>query len=68
MYTDSIQLKGIKQILGVMTTFMKRGNTNQAVYEKAVEEVNRRAKDCEKRVEVIKLSEYYDSKRKELVE
>ena len=37
---DVFQLKGLRKILGLTTTFINRENTNALVYQKANEEVN----------------------------
>ena len=57
---NTVQLKGLRQILNMTTTFVNRANTNTKVIEKA--------QDCQKDGKTIKLfSEYYQHQRGKLI-
>ena len=69
---DVFQLKGLRKILGLNTTFVNRENTNELVYNKANEELNKTPEPtvempnpkAPKQKHIMKLSEYYESCRR----
>ena len=45
---DAFHLKGLRQILHIAPTFMDRSQTNQSVYDRATEELQKEQKDDER--------------------
>ena len=64
---DAFQLKGLRKILNLKTTYVDRNNTNQRVYEQAQEKVNEGLTEGSKsRKTIQRLSEYYEDKRRQV--
>ena len=62
---DAFQLKGLRQILKLETTYINRENTNERVIELANEELNRRDENIRRRnrhirKSIVKFTDYID--------
>ena len=70
---DAFQLKGLRQILKLTTTFgqqtqgLERTNTNEFVYSQAQEELKRGRREANPRQEICKISEFYEMQRRRLI-
>ena len=62
---DVFQLKGLRKILGLNTTFITRANTNELVYTRPEDEMNEGIPSGSHRYKKLhKLSEYYEIRRR----
>ena len=71
---DAFQLKGLRQILKMQTTYVQRANSNEAVFSRANEEINSwEARRREHGVgflpmrKIVPISQYYEERRRKLV-
>ena len=70
---DAFQLKGLRQVLKMQTTYMNRTNTNRAVFLRANQIINnydnRHIQDdrFRQRKQIIPISEFYEIQRRKLI-
>eukprot|EP00969_Alexandrium_andersonii_P019649 857513-Alexandrium_andersonii.AAC.1 len=57
---DVFQLKGLRKVLGMKTTFVNRANSNREVFRRAEAELNRGRPEGAKWKRIMKLSDYYE--------
>ena len=60
---DVFQLKGLRQILKIKTTYVDRTNTNEQVFEKANAEIQRDNRAATQTRSIIKMSTYCEIQR-----
>ena len=60
---DAFQLKGLRQILKMQTTFVNRGNTNELVFRRA----NALAGTTHKKQDIVPMSVFYERQRRNAV-
>ena len=63
---DAFQLKGLRQILKIQTTFMNRENTNDEVFRRANDKVNERRPQWDRKA-IIPISKYYELRRRKMI-
>ena len=65
---DAFHLKGLRQILGIQTTYVDRTNTNEHVYNSANHRAINQSNGGRGEVKhVIPISEYYENQRRKIV-
>ena len=65
--TDTFQLKGLRQILKMQTSYVSRENTNERVCREANKAVHMENRTNQKDNKIIKVREYYDKRRRKLI-
>ena len=61
---DAFQLKGLRKILGMTTTYINRANTNDEVFKRAEELINPGITPGPGYKKILRLSEYYEVVRR----
>ena len=64
---DAFQLKGLRQILRIQTTYVDRANTNEHVFDTANRAINENRGRGRTPKYIIPISEYYESQRRKFI-
>ena len=65
---DTFQLKGLRQILKMQTTYINRENTNDLVFQRANEAMQmERGRTQRGDNKIIRISDYYEERRRKLI-